>query len=79
MIIQLFLCCVSVFRPKSNELNFLRLLNYRWITCALVGCAPPWNSIVPYASVGCGRVCLFGIHKSPSNTVGGGGMKMKTY
>lgn len=34
-------------------------------TCALVGCAPPWNSIVPYASVGCGRVCLLGSHKSP--------------
>lgn len=36
-----------------------------WITWALVGCAPPWNSIVPYASVACGRVCLFGSHASP--------------
>lgn len=36
-----------------------------WLTCAFVGCAPPWNSIVPYASVGWGRVCLFGNHASP--------------
>lgn len=35
------------------------------LTWAFVGCAPPWNSIVPYASVGWGRVCLFGNHASP--------------
>lgn len=35
------------------------------ITWAFVGWAPPWNSIVPYASVACGRVCLFGNQRSP--------------
>lgn len=38
-----------------------------YITCALVGWAPPWNSIVPYASVGCGRVCFCGNQASPGD------------
>lgn len=61
-------CC-----PRFDTFKFLCLWNFRWITCALVGCAPPWNSIVPYASVGCGRVCLFGSHKSPSDAARRGG------
>lgn len=47
------------FHGSRQAMGFIEL------TCALVGCAPPWNSIVPYASVGCGRVCLVGSQVSP--------------
>lgn len=53
---------ISISGRKRQISSILAML-YR--TCALVGWAPPWNSIVPYASVGWGRVCLFGNHESP--------------
>ncbi|GBO11548.1 hypothetical protein AVEN_9141-1 [Araneus ventricosus] len=34
------------------------------LTCALRGCALPWNSMVPKASVGLGAVCREGLQCS---------------
>lgn len=49
----------------TSQVEFRCRLSSLRLTWAFVGCAPPWNSIVPYASVGWGRVCLFGNHASP--------------
>lgn len=58
-----------VFRIKINKwINLWKYVNILWFqTCALVGCAPPWNSMVPYASVGWVRVCLNGTQTSPGD------------
>lgn len=59
------LCMSIACSPKCLRIVFTCFQSTNELTCAFVGCAPPWNSIVPYASVGCGRVCFVGSHRSP--------------